>query len=298
MQTYGIGLSRIRKCATLRKLRACYEYDGMLYVETLGVRCSYGTQQHERRRETCPNIEANTNTQKKLRHIYAGTSRRNRRSPWCSGSGLGAFADELSEAVRVDYRDIPHFPRSTVAGHSGRLVVGYVDGVPVAAMQGRVHLYEGYSAREVAFPMRVLGRLGVKAVVLTNACGGINTNYKAGSLVVLKDHINMQGANPLIGPNDDRFGPRFPDMTHAYTKQYRESALEEARRLGLDVHEGVYVGLTGPSYETPAEIRAFRAMGADVVGMSTVAEAIVARHMGMKNSGNLVCGESGSGCFE
>jgi len=198
------------------------------------------------------------------------------------GSGLGAFADELSEAVRVDYCDIPHFPRSTVAGHSGRLVVGYLEGVPVAAMQGRVHLYEGYSAREVAFPMRVLGRLGVKASVLTNACGGINASYKAGSLVVLKDHINMQGANPLIGPNDERFGLRFPDMTHAYTKQYRESALKEARRLGLDVHEGVYVGLTGPSYETPAEIRAFRAMGADVVGMSTVAEAIAARHMGMK----------------
>ena len=134
------------------------------------------------------------------------------------GSGLGAFADELSEAVRVNYRDIPHFPQSTVAGHSGRLVVGYLDGMPVAAMQGRVHLYEGYSAREVAFPMRVLGRIGVKAVVLTNACGGINASYRAGSLVVLKDHINMQGANPLIGPNDERFGPRFPDMTHAYTK--------------------------------------------------------------------------------
>jgi purine-nucleoside phosphorylase len=198
------------------------------------------------------------------------------------GSGLGAFADELSEAIRVDYRGIPHFPQSTVAGHSGRLVVGYLDGVPVAAMQGRVHLYEGYSARDVAFPMRALGRLGVKAVILTNACGGINTDYKAGSMVVLKDHINLQGANPLIGPNDDSFGPRFPDMTHAYTKQYRELALADARRLGLDVHEGVYVGLTGPSYETPAEIRAFRAMGGDVVGMSTVAEAIVARHMGMK----------------
>ncbi len=141
------------------------------------------------------------------------------------GSGLGAFADELCDAVRVDYRDIPHFPRSTVTGHSGRLVVGYLDGMPVAAMQGRVHLYEGYSARGVAFPMRVLGRLGVKAVVLTNASGGINANYQAGSLVVLKDHINLQGANPLIGPNDERFGPRFPDMTHAYTKQYREIAL-------------------------------------------------------------------------
>lgn len=198
------------------------------------------------------------------------------------GSGLGSFAHELREAVRIDYRDVPHFPRSTVVGHSGRLVVGAVEGISIAVMQGRAHLYEGYSAREVAFPLRTLGRLGVCALVLTNACGGINAAYEAGSMVVLKDHINLQGSNPLAGPNDERFGPRFPDMTHAYTKQYREAAVAEAKRLGIDVHEGVYVGLTGPSYETPAEIRAFRAMGADVVGMSTVAEAIVARHMGMK----------------
>lgn len=198
------------------------------------------------------------------------------------GSGLGAFADELCDALHIDYRDIPNFTQSTVAGHSGRLVLGKIGDVAVAVMQGRVHLYEGYSACEVAFPIRVLGRLSVKAVVLTNASGGINVNYKAGSLVVLKDHINLQCANPLVGPNDERFGPRFPDMTHAYTKHYREMALTEAKNLGLDVHEGVYVGLTGPSYETPAEIRAFRAMGGDVVGMSTVAEAIMARHMGMK----------------
>ena len=198
------------------------------------------------------------------------------------GSGLGAFADELGDAVAIDYADIPHFPKSAVAGHAGRLVVGKVDDVAVVVMQGRVHLYEGYSAREAAFPVRVLGRLGVKAVVLTNASGGINTDYKAGALVVLKDHINLQGANPLAGLNDERFGPRFPDMTHAYTKGYREVALAAAKRLGLDAHEGVYVGVTGPSYETPAEIRAFRAMGADVIGMSTVAEAIAARHMGMK----------------
>lgn len=198
------------------------------------------------------------------------------------GSGLGTFADELAEAVAIDYADIPHFPKPAVAGHAGRLVVGKVDDVAVAVMQGRAHLYEGYSAREVAFPVRVLGRLGVKAVVLTNASGGINTNYKAGALVVLKDHIKLQSANPLVGPNDERFGPRFPDMTHAYTKRYREVALGAAKRLSIEAHEGVYVGVTGPSYETPAEIRAFRAMGADVIGMSTVAEAIVARHMGMK----------------
>jgi purine-nucleoside phosphorylase len=224
--------------------------------------------EYERAEEAAAYIRAHIKTQPEIAVVL--------------GSGLGAFADGLREAVGVDYRDIPHFSQSTVAGHSGLLVAGHVDGVPVAAMQGRVHLYEGYSARDVAFPIRALGRLGAKAVILTNACGGINTDYKAGSMVVLKDHINLQGANPLIGPNDERFGPRFPDMTHAYTTQYREIALAEARRLGLDVHEGVYVGRTGPSYETSAEIRAFRAMGADVVGMSTVAEAIVARHMGMK----------------
>jgi len=198
------------------------------------------------------------------------------------GSGLGAFADELADAIAVDYADIPHFPKPAVAGHAGRLVVGKLDETAVAVMQGRVHLYEGYSAREVAFPIRVLGRLGVKAVVLTNASGGINTDYKAGALVVLKDHINLQGANPLVGPNEERFGARFPDMTHAYTRNYREVALAVAKRMGIDAHEGVYVGVTGPSYETPAEIRAFRAMGADVIGMSTVVEAIAARHMGMK----------------
>src|SRR5579883_326066 len=198
------------------------------------------------------------------------------------GSGLGGFADELSDVVRIPYSEIPHFPTSTVIGHSGRFVAGMLDGVPIAVMQGRSHLYEGYTAGEIAFPIRVLGRLGVRAVILTNASGGINATYQAGSLVVLQDHINFQGANPLFGPNGERFGPRFPDMTHAYTIGYRRMALAEGTRLGVDVHEGVYVGLTGPSYETPAEIRAFRAIGADVVGMSTVAEAIVARHMGMK----------------
>ncbi|MGB6821313.1 MAG: purine-nucleoside phosphorylase [Candidatus Acidiferrales bacterium] len=198
------------------------------------------------------------------------------------GSGLGAFADELESATRIPYERIPHFPRSTAAGHAGRLVIGKVGDVAVAAMQGRVHFYEGYSLADVIFPMRVFGRLGIRAAILTNAAGGINLGFKQGTLIVMRDHINLQGSNPLIGPNDERFGPRFPDMTHAYSKTYRAAALEEARRLGIEVSEGVYAALTGPSYETPAEIRYLRTIGADVVGMSTVPEVIAARHMGMR----------------
>jgi purine-nucleoside phosphorylase len=198
------------------------------------------------------------------------------------GSGLGAFADDLAGATRIPYEKIPGFPRSTAIGHAGRLVIGNVGNVAVAAMQGRVHFYEGYSAKEVVFPMRVLGRLGIRAAILTNAAGGINLEFKQGALVVLSDHINLQGTNPLMGANDERFGPRFPDMTHAYWKSYRESALVEAKRLGIEVHEGIYAALTGPSYETPAEIRYLRTIGADLVGMSTVPEVIVARHMGIR----------------
>ena len=197
------------------------------------------------------------------------------------GSGLGAFGDELAEAVRIPYAQIPSFPRSTAIGHAGQLVIGKSDDVPVAVMQGRVHLYEGYSSAEAAFPMRVLGRMGIRAVILTNAAGGINPDYGKGGLVILRDHINLQGANPLVGDNDERFGPRFPDMTYTYTKRYREIALEEARKLGIAPREGVYAGLLGPSYETPAEIRYLRSIGADLVGMSTIPEAIAARHMGI-----------------
>jgi len=198
------------------------------------------------------------------------------------GSGLGAFADDLAEATRVPYQEIPAFPRSTAVGHAGVLAIGNCAGIAVAAMQGRVHMYEGYSAQEVAFPMRVLGRMGIKAAILTNAAGGINLEYKQGCLVLLSDHINLQGRNPLLGPNDERFGPRFPDMTRAHHKPYRQAALEEARRLGITCFEGVYAALLGPNYETPAEIRFLRTIGADVVGMSTVAEVIVARQMGIK----------------
>jgi purine-nucleoside phosphorylase len=198
------------------------------------------------------------------------------------GSGLGAFADDLTDAVRVPYAEIPSFPRSTAIGHAGRLVIGKAAGVPVVAMQGRVHLYEGYTAKEVAFPMRVFARMGVRAVILTNAAGGINVEYKQGALVILSDHINLQGHNPLVGANDERLGPRFPDMTGVYWKPYREAALEEAQKLGLTVYSGVYAALLGPSYETPAEIRYLRTIGADLVGMSTVGEVIAARHMGIK----------------
>lgn len=198
------------------------------------------------------------------------------------GSGLGAFADEFDSSTRIPYKKIPHFPVSTAIGHAGRLVIGKVGAVTVAGMQGRVHFYEGYSLQQVIFPMRVLARLGVRAVILTNAAGGICREYKQGCLVVLRDHINLQGSNPLIGPNDPRFGLRFHDMTQAYSKSYCEAALAEGRRLGIDIHEGVYAALTGPSYETPAEIRYLEKIGADVVGMSTVPEVIAARHMGLR----------------
>ncbi|HXW18744.1 MAG TPA: purine-nucleoside phosphorylase [Candidatus Acidoferrales bacterium] len=198
------------------------------------------------------------------------------------GSGLGAFADELSGAVRIPYEKIPGFPRSSIPGHAGRLVIGKVGEVVVAAMQGRVHFYEGYTLKEVVFPMRVLGRLGIRAAILTNAAGGIGANFKQGALVVIRDHIDLQGANPLAGPNDDRFGPRFVDMTQAYWKAYRDIAAMEARRLGIDSFEGVYAALSGPSFETPAEIRYLRTIGADLVGMSTAPEVIVARHMGIR----------------
>ncbi len=199
------------------------------------------------------------------------------------GSGLGAFGDTIPDAVKIPFGDIPDFPRSTAEGHAGKLVIGKVDGIPVAVMQGRVHFYEGYSMDAVVFPMRVLARMGVKAAILTNAGGGISSKLEQGCLVVLNDHINMLGTNPLIGPNDKRWGLRFFDMTYAYDPEYRKWAMEAGARLqNVKVHEGVYLAVTGPSYETPAEIRAFRTMGADVVGMSTVPEVIAARHMDIK----------------
>jgi purine-nucleoside phosphorylase len=198
------------------------------------------------------------------------------------GSGLGAFADHVADATAIPFTDIPHFPKSTVPGHSGRLVIGTLDGVPIAVMQGRVHAYEGYSPEEVGFPVRVLGLLGVKTLVVTNAAGGIRLDMKQGDLVLLSDHINFTGRNPLVGKHDERFGPRFFDMTEAYSLRLRRLAAQAAERGGFSLAEGVYLCVLGPSFETPAEIRSFRAMGADLVGMSTVLEVIAARQLGIE----------------
>ena len=204
------------------------------------------------------------------------------------GSGLGAVAEAVVSPVFVPYAEIPHSPQSTVEVHSGRIVAGLLGGVPVVVMQGRVHYYEGYTPQQVTFPMRVLGRLGLTTVILTNAAGGINPNYQIGDLVLLSDHINSLGFNPLIGANEPRFGDgsstglRFFDMTEAYSVDLRALAQKAARSEGYTLHEGVYLATSGPSFETPAEIRAFGKLGADLVGMSTVPETIVARHMGIR----------------
>ena len=198
------------------------------------------------------------------------------------GSGLGGFADDFEEAVAIPYEDIPGFVRSTAQGHAGRLVIGKVDSVPVLAMQGRVHYYEGYSLEEVTFPVRAFGLLGIKTLILTNAAGGINVQLTQGALMVISDHLNLMGVNPLRGPNDDRFGPRFPDMSTVYSPELQELVVEEAKAINVEVRRGIYGALSGPSYETPAEIHLLRGLGADAVGMSTVPEAIVARHMGLE----------------
>ncbi len=194
------------------------------------------------------------------------------------GSGLGSLADRLSDPVFVDYGDIPGFARSTAPGHKGRLVFGTLSGKTVVCMQGRFHYYEGYSMQDIVFPIRVLKLLGIKALIITNAAGGVNTSFSVGDLMLITDHINFLGINPLIGPNAEEFGPRFCDMGKTYTPALRELAKKVASVCGLTLKEGVYIACTGPSYETPAEIRAFRTLGADAVGMSTVPEAITASH--------------------
>jgi len=205
------------------------------------------------------------------------------------GSGLGAAADAVMDPVIIPYEEIPNFPKSTVEGHSGRLVAGMLGGAQTIVMQGRVHYYEGYSFKEVTFPMRVMGALGIRAVILTNAAGGIAEGYKVGQLVLIGDHINMMGWNPLVGPNEPRFafhqpdsGLRFCDMSEAYSKRLRQLAIQAAELEGQRLEEGIYLAVSGPSFETPAEIRAYRTMGATLVGMSTVPETIVARHMGIE----------------
>lgn len=198
------------------------------------------------------------------------------------GSGLGALADGLDDRVEIDYGDIPGWPVSTAVGHAGTLVVGTMDGVPVACMRGRAHLYEGVGAERVAFGVRVLGRLGIRTLVVTNAAGGINLEYRPGLLVLISDHVNLQGTSPLLGPNDDSLGPRFPDMSDAYDPELRARARDAAARLSIELGEGVYGAWLGPQFETPAEIRFMRAVGCDLAGMSTVQEVIAARHVGIR----------------
>ncbi len=198
------------------------------------------------------------------------------------GTGLGGFADRLTDAVAIPYAEIPHFPQPTIEGHAGRLVLGTFAGVPLVVMQGRVHAYEGYTPRHIIYPVRVLSRLGIRTLIVTNAAGGIRTGFTSGQLVLISDHINFTGTNPLAGPNDPRLGDRFFDMSDAYSPRLRALAHRAAESEGVTLPEGVYLGLTGPSFETPAEIRAFRTLGADLVGMSTVHEVIAARHLGME----------------
>jgi purine-nucleoside phosphorylase len=198
------------------------------------------------------------------------------------GSGLGAFADELTARTEIPYADIPGWPHSTAVGHAGRLIIGKLGARDVAVMAGRAHAYEGYSTQQVTYGVRVLQSIGVRSIVFTNAAGGINLSLERGGLVLISDHINLQGANPLVGANDDALGPRFPDMSEAYSRAYRETAKAVANEQCIPITEGVYAAMLGPSYETPAEIRYLRTIGADVVGMSTVPEVIVANHMGMK----------------
>lgn len=215
------------------------------------------------------------------RYVLAKAQGRSPRAAVVLGSGLGGVADAINDAIEIPYDEIPYFVTSTVQGHAGKLIIGSCDGVEVVLMKGRVHFYEGYSMEEVTHPVRVFNLMGIKTLLLTNAAGGSASHLTPGSLMAITDHINMMGENPLRGVNDERFGPRFPDLTSVYTPAYLEAAHEVAREIGVVLTEGVYMALRGPSYETPAEIRMMRKLGADAVGMSTVPEAIVARHCGM-----------------
>ena len=203
------------------------------------------------------------------------------------GSGLGEFVEQIENKIIISYNDIPHFKKTTVEGHEGKLIFGKIKGVDIAVMQGRLHSYEGLPMEEVVFPVRLLALLGISSLILTNAAGGVNLNYRPGDLVLILDHLNLMGKNPLIGPNDNLMGPRFPDMSHAYNPELNNILRTVSKNLGYKLQEGVYAGVLGPTYETPAEIKMFRILGADMVGMSTVPETIAANHMGLK-----VCGIS------
>ncbi|WP_334077083.1 purine-nucleoside phosphorylase [Paenibacillus sanfengchensis] len=214
------------------------------------------------------------------------------------GSGLGVLADHIEGAVSIPYSDIPYFPQSTVEGHAGELMIGTLNGAPVVLMKGRFHMYEGYGPELTAFPVRVMKELGVEKLLVTNAAGGINTSYRPGDLMLISDHINLTGTSPLIGQNDNELGPRFPDMSQAYSRRLRDLARKTAEKAGVPLQEGVYVGLLGPSYETPAEIRMLRTLGGDAVGMSTVSEVIVARHAGLEVLGISCISNMASGILD
>lgn len=214
------------------------------------------------------------------------------------GSGLGVLADHIEQPVSIDYRDIPFFPQSTVEGHAGELLIGTVQGTPVVLMKGRFHMYEGYGPEMTAFPVRVMKELGVTTLLVTNAAGGVNTSYEPGDLMLISDHLNLTGRNPLVGPNDNELGARFPDMSQAYSRRLREIARKVAVDKGVPLQEGVYAGLLGPTYETPAEIRMLRTLGADAVGMSTVSETIVARHAGIEVLGISCISNMASGILD
>ncbi|WP_410768302.1 purine-nucleoside phosphorylase [Fontibacillus sp. BL9] len=214
------------------------------------------------------------------------------------GSGLGVLADHIEGATSIPYKDIPYFPQSTVEGHAGELMIGTLNGTPVVLMKGRFHMYEGYGPQLTAFPVRVMKELGVKTLLVTNAAGGINTSFQPGDLMLISDHINLTGTSPLIGQNDNELGPRFPDMSQAYSRRLRELARKTAEGSGVPIQEGVYVGLLGPSYETPAEIRMLRTLGGDAVGMSTVSEVIVARHAGLEVLGISCISNMASGILD
>jgi purine-nucleoside phosphorylase len=215
------------------------------------------------------------------RFINSKTQGRAPRVALVLGSGLGGVAEAIADATEIPYTEIPHFMNSTVDGHDGKLLVGSCSGVEVVAMKGRFHFYEGYSMEEITLPVRVFSLMGIRVLVITNAAGGASAHLTPGTLMLITDHINLMGDNPLRGPNDERFGPRFPDMTSTYTPAYIDAAHEVAREIGISLAEGVYVGLRGPSYETPSEVRMMAKYGGDALGMSTVPEAIVARHCGM-----------------
>ncbi|MUG85677.1 purine-nucleoside phosphorylase [Paenibacillus timonensis] len=214
------------------------------------------------------------------------------------GSGLGVLADHIEQPVSIDYRDIPFFPQSTVEGHAGELLIGTVQGTAVVLMKGRFHMYEGYGPEMTAFPVRVMKELGVSTLLVTNAAGGVNTSYHPGDLMLISDHLNLTGRNPLVGPNEEELGARFPDMSQAYSRRLRDIARKIAADKGVPLQEGVYAGLLGPTYETPAEIRMLRTLGADAVGMSTVSETIVARHAGVEVLGISCISNMASGILD